>query len=450
MSLNICKGIIICLISFVYINAEARGTKAAGCFVSDSLQTLLFKDTVLTDRENFKISYHLNRYELDSTYMANRENLSRLRRTLSESDRIDSIVIYSFASPEGPLDNNLRLALNRGTTAKNHIIKVADEYGLPIDNDNIRLRTRGENWDDLKTIVLESYRGSDRDRLLQILDSDMPLARKKTEIRRLGKNTWDFVIDNFMPHLRSAEVVCVYGHRVRTLRMRHDEVPVIKGFEPVFENSMAADSFMQMPLPAYGWRTRAAVKTNMLYDALAWVNYSIEVPFTLWKKRFSVTFDHQFPWWRWGEGRNKYCNRYLQIGGEARWWFAPQRKPRTRKKILRDCLSGHFVTLYGMTGKYDFEWARKFCYQGEFWSAGMTYGYSMPVSRLFNMEFAVSLGYASITYRHYTPSDDYDILIRDPEKMGRLNHFGVTKLAVSLVMPIKFRHHVRTGKENVL
>ena len=102
----------------------------------------------------------------------------------------------------------------------------------------------------------------------------------------------------------------------------------------------------------------------------------------------------------------------------------------------RDALSGHFLGLYGWGGKLDFQNDRKICYQAEFNSAGLSYGYSCPVSKRLNMEFSVSFGYAEIPYRHYIPSDDYEILIRDRNNAGTLTYIGPTKAEVSLVIPI--------------
>lgn len=94
---------------------------------------------------------------------------------------------------------------------------------------------------------------------------------------------------------------------------------------------------------------------------------------------------------------------------------------------------------YGESGKYDFEYQRSICYQGEFWSTGLSYGYAMPIGRYLNLEFSISAGYASIAYRGYTPSEDYEILWRDPNKTGRLHYFGPTKAQVSLVIPIRVK-----------
>jgi hypothetical protein len=55
------------------------------------------------------------------------------------------------------------------------------------------------------------------------------------------------------------------------------------------------------------------------------------------------------------------------------------------------------------------------------------------------MEFSLSVGYASIAYRKFEPSEDYEILWRDPEKQGRWHYFGPTKAQISLVVPIRVK-----------
>lgn len=181
-------------------------------------------------------------------------------------------------------------------------------------------------------------------------------------------------------------------------------------------------------------RSVMAFKTNLLYDALTLLNISLEVPLG---NRFSMLAYYQFPWWRAGKADNEYCLRFLSLGAEARWWFALRPKPATIKRQERDRFVGHFLGVYAESGKWDFEYQRKICHQGEFWSAGLSYGYSVPVGRRMNMEFSFSVGYASIPYRGFTPSDDYEILWRDHDKVGCWSYFGPTKAQISLVMPIK-------------
>ena len=179
-------------------------------------------------------------------------------------------------------------------------------------------------------------------------------------------------------------------------------------------------------------RTILALKTNLLYDAVSWLNFSVEVPI---KDKYSVLYYHQFPWWTWGQADNEYCMRFLSIGAEARWWFRPMPRESTEKRINRDRLMGHFFGVYAESGKWDFERKRDICYQGEHWSAGLSYGYAMPIGRL-NLELSASVGYASIPHRGYEPATDYSELYHLPEKDGTWHYFGPTKLQVSLVVPI--------------
>jgi hypothetical protein len=62
------------------------------------------------------------------------------------------------------------------------------------------------------------------------------------------------------------------------------------------------------------------------------------------------------------------------------------------------------------------------------------------------MEFSLSVGYASIAYRKFEPSEDYEILWRDPEKQGRWHYFGPTKAQISLSIPITITTKRKGGK----
>jgi hypothetical protein len=146
------------------------------------------------------------------------------------------------------------------------------------------------------------------------------------------------------------------------------------------------------PADEEGLKTILALKTNLLYDALSFANFSVEVP--LYKDKLSLLYYHQFPWWTWGMADNEFCMRFLSIGGEARWWFG-----------TTDRFNGHFIGAYAMSGIYDFQNDSKICYQGKAWSAGLSYGYAMKLGKSpLNLEFAVSVGYLTATYRHYSPS----------------------------------------------
>lgn len=375
----------------------------------------------------FRIYYPVNQTELYPNYMGNRRHLEIIRQYLAESPRIDSIVIYSYASPEGPYRFNRWLAGERGATAKRYILSmIPHERELP--DSLIHLRPEAENWQGLREEIDLHYHEADRKEVLSILDSNLPDEKKKKQLQQLnGRRTWRYILKHFMPKLRYATWISVWAPIRPTTPI---QVPKTTG---CYDTTSPRPEYIDRSYKQS--RTILALKSNLLYDALTWLNFSIEVP--LYKDKLSILYQHQFPWWTWGENDNEYCNRFLSIGGEVRWWFHPEYHAATTRRKERDRLTGWYAGVYGLSGKWDFERKRDICYQGEFWSAGVSMGYAMPISRSLNMEFSLSVGYASIPYRGFTPSENYELLIRDPERSGTWHYIGPTRAEVSLVIPIR-------------
>lgn len=174
--------------------------------------------------------------------------------------------------------------------------------------------------------------------------------------------------------------------------------------------------------------TAFAVKTNLLYDLVTALNVDVEFPVA---DRYSILVEDVFPWWTTG---NKYAFEMWEMGAEARFWFKPWEERGTQK------LRGWFVGAYGMSARYDFQYDTAINYQGKYWSAGVSGGYSAPIGRKkkLRLEISTAVGFMQIDYRHYQPTDDYLKLIRDPYNVGTVSYFGPTKLKVSLVIPINF------------
>jgi len=378
----------------------------------------------------FRIFYPVNQTKLYEDYMGNADMLHRIRKYLEKSPQIDSITIYSYASPEGPYRLNKRLASERGKTAKQYLLsQIPAERHLP--DSLIILDPTAENWVGLRDLVLYQYPYDDKEKVLEILDrTDISDERRKVLLKRLNRGKpWLYILKELMPQLRYATWISVW-QRIKVDRVIEEPTKLAVGMPPFGPLSVP-------PFVVEDSKTLWALKSNLLYDAVSWLNFSVEVPVG---DRFSVLYYHQFPWWRWGKANNEYCMRFLSIGGEGRWWFKPMPRAKTARRIKRDRLMGHFVGLYAESGKYDFERKRDVCYQGEFWSAGLSYGYAMPIGKRLNLELSVSMGYASIAYRGYIPSEDYEILWRDPDKVGRWHYWGPTKAQVSLVLPFIVRY----------
>ena len=379
----------------------------------------------------FRIFYPVNETKLHEDYMDNANQLHRILKHLEKSPQIDSITIYSYASPEGPYALNKRLAAERGKTAKEYLLKhFPTERHL--SDSLIIIDPTAENWQGLRDKVYYQYPYDDKEEVLKLLDrTDITNERRKVLLKRLNRGKpWVYIREHILPELRYATWVSVW-QRIQVDQVVEEPANLRVDF-PKMEQPVLRTIPLPPPVMEEDTKTILALKSNLLYDAVSWLNFSVEVPIG---DRFSALYYHQFPWWTWGKANNEYCMRFLSIGAEGRWWFKPMPREKTEKRIKRDRLMGHFLGVYAESGKYDFERKRDICYQGEFWSTGLSYGYAMPIGKRLNLELSLSVGYASIAYRGYTPSEDYEILWRDPEKVGRWHYFGPTKAQVSLVLP---------------
>lgn len=388
----------------------------------------------------FQILFPLDSTHLNPRYMTNPAQLKRIGDFVKNAARPgDSLVIWSYASPEGTYKNNVRLSKGRGVTARNYLSGLFEDSGLA--EQMIVINPTAENWAGLRELVVGEYPLPDKSQVLQVLDANIPPDTKKYRLKRLnGGKSWDYILKNFMPRLRYAKWVVMLQD---TLRKDVERMPALD--LPAAQDMSGAWSGVvkeRLPVEISPVRIAArksveykktlfALKTNLVYDLATVLNFAVEVPFG---ERFSVLYEHHCPWWL--SSNNMYCLQFLSFGGEVRWWFRPQTLREKGAEIQRDALVGHFFGLYGWGGKLDFQSRRKLCYQAEFNSLGLTYGYSMPVSRRANVEFSVSVGYAEIPYRHYNPTEGYEILIRDRSKMGTLKYFGPVKAEVSLVIPV--------------
>lgn len=171
-----------------------------------------------------------------------------------------------------------------------------------------------------------------------------------------------------------------------------------------------------------------SVRTNMLYDALLLPDLGVE--FYL-GHNWSIKGNWMYGWWD-KSGSHRYWRAY---GGDLtlRRWFgsAAARKP----------LTGHHAGIYAQLLTYDFEFGGKGEMAGEpgepLWARpsyafGLEYGYSLPVARRLNIDFAIGIGYLGGYYYKYHPEGKMYVA----DSLHRRNWFGPTKLEVTLVWQI--------------
>ena len=341
-------------------------------------------------------------------YMGNDASMKEIIRIL-KAGNVKSMVLEGSASPEGPAKGNERLANDRVENLKNYILGMFPEM-----EGKITMISRKNSPEDATNE--EDFASMRYARILsmEVEEEEAPAqeaqdAQENTEVPGVS--------DQSQPtgNTEATEVETVDNNAIQTIA-ETTEVP---------DTTAQKAQKEKRPL-----NTVVALKTNLLFDAVTALNFEVEVPIG---KRFSVMVEDVFPWWETG---NKYCFQVWEMGVEGRFWFKPWKSIGTEK------LRGLFVGPYVMSGKYDFQFDRSINYQGEFWSVGLTAGYSLPLGKKKwgNLEFSLSLGYLQSPYRHYLPTDDYAKLIHDPALDGTFYDIFLypTKAKISLVVPLNF------------
>lgn len=405
-------------------------------------------DEWVSDSRSYKVFFQFDKSAVNSAYMSNAQSLSSLDSLVAAVglESVESVEVVSYSSPEGNYAYNLALSKKR-TDAVYKLLSAS----YPSLSGKIELDHLGEAWQDLRNSVVADTNFTEevREKILDIIDSDRDPASKEAALKALPQ--YKRLYSNYFKQYRYAEIRLRIANSEEVV-VPEPEIPeisdvvveepemIIPQTDTIEVNPVVAEVVeiqevepIQEPEPvpvtvAPAKKTYLAVKTNLLYDAVSALNFEVEVPVA---GRWSVMVEDVFPWWHID---NKYAFQMWEIGAEARFWFKPWDTKGNEK------MRGWFVGAYGMSSKYDFQYDRSINYQGEYWSAGITAGYVMPIGRKknINLEFSVSAGYLQTDYRHYLPTDDYAKLIRDPYNVGTVSYFGPTKAKVSLIIPLNF------------
>ncbi|WP_290540717.1 DUF3575 domain-containing protein [Alistipes sp.] len=382
------------------------------------------------------VGFPVGKSTLDTAYGDNATKLSEVVSFLERVKRDSTLELVEvsfsgFASPEGSFALNRKLAERRCNSLEYY---VRERILLP---DSIISRSEGFiAWKYLAELVENSdmpHREEAVDVLLNgpeftydrnglMIDS----RKKRLQELQYGR-TWHYMYEHFFWKVRNAVLVLVTIHHKPVI----NEKPVTKEEKPIAPVSVDTtvvakilDPVVAEP-PAVLKPFHMALKTNMLYDALAVLNIGAEFHLG---RNWSVGINWMYGWWK-KESRQRYWRIY---GGDValRKWFG--------KRAGEKPLTGHHVGVYGQAFTFDFEWGGKGYMGGKpggtLWeranyAVGVEYGYSLPVARCMNIDFALGVGYWGGKYYEYNPLDGHYVWQASKNR----HWFGPTKAEISLV-----------------
>jgi hypothetical protein len=384
--------------------------------------------------DEVRVYFPVNKTTIEINYQGNNRELARLKKILGDAGvaaRVDSIVVNAYSSPEGGSLNNSRLAAERAGAVKAYIVQNFPK----VNSAKIVVRSHVSDWKDIKNLLENDRSVPNRDEALRILSSNLADAQMSAQLKALGGGaTLRYITAHYAKSLRYATGVVFHLEGGTKVEHQTDTVYVQKVVEKVVEKvntiEVCRDEWVKKPL--------FAVKTNLLFDMATVLNAEIEIPMG---KRWSTAWEYHFPWWLL---KNKqYAIESLGGNLEIRLWLGNREN--------RPQLTGWFLGVHGGGGYYDFEWDRKWGYQGEYWMAGLVAGYAHTINKSGSLRFEYELGagYLQSRYRKYEPKFGLDSewhLIR--QHSGVEKWIGPTRAKISLVWMLnhgKYRKNTKTS-----
>lgn len=394
--------------------------------VAASAQT---DNTITTaDTVGVKVYFRQGYSTLQPAFRENGIRLDEFMRRVSEmhtdsTARLNSIDIVAYASPEGSFTLNRKLARKRAENISAYL-----RGNMPFLSGSLfNVQPKGIDWNGLAAMV-EASDMRYRSEVLNILrnvpettyrNGKLVDSRLKRLMDLRGGRPYNYMLEHFFPELRSASayVVCDF------VRIAQPAIPINKPNESnganeaneSNESNEANEVDAAIPvaneLPERDY-DRWAIKSNALYLAAGVTNIGGEYAFhPHWSVDLPLVYSPYTI-------ARTYRMRFLYIQPEARYW-------------LDRPMKGHFFGVHLHAGVFNVSLDNKNRYQSEkgFHGAGISYGYAMPLSRRWSMEFTVGVGYAFTKYCTY-----YNVPngIRY-EKDIPYHYWGLTKLGLNFV-----------------
>lgn len=385
--------------------------------VAASAQT---DNTITTaDTVGVKVYFRQGYSSLQPAFRENGIRLDEFMRRVSEmhadsTARLNSIDIVAYASPEGSFTLNRKLARKRAENISAYL-----RGNMPFLSGSLfNVQPKGIDWNGLAAMV-EASDMRYRSEVLNILrnvpettyrNGKLVDSRLKRLMDLRGGRPYNYMLTHFFPELRAAGayVICDF------VRIAQPAIPINKPNEPNEANGAnevdaAIPVANELPERDYD---RWAIKSNALYLAAGVTNIGGEYAFhPHWSVDLPLVYSPYTI-------ARRYRMRFLYIQPEARYW-------------LDRPMKGHFFGVHLHAGVFNVSLDDKNRYQSEkgFHGAGISYGYAMPLSRRWSMEFTVGVGYAFTKYcTYYNVSNGIRY-----EKDLPYHYWGLTKLGLNFV-----------------
>ncbi|MDR0892678.1 MAG: hypothetical protein LBN24_08690, partial [Mediterranea sp.] len=173
------------------------------------------------DKASGKIIFKQGKSEIDMDYSDNRRMMAAMEQAFHVIERdsnavLKKIVIAAFASPEGTLAFNTRLAAARGESVKQYFISIMQHP----DASTFEIINGREDWSGLRAAV-ENSNMDEKEEVLKIIDGyTINQEIRKIKLKQLdGGKPYQWMLENLYPPLRNGGYLQIFYEVQRKARM---------------------------------------------------------------------------------------------------------------------------------------------------------------------------------------------------------------------------------------
>ena len=379
------------------------------------------------------------------------------------------------ASPEGPTENNVRLAKQR----KASMDALLARYG--ISPDRIRYDIVSEDFPLLHTLMWmqNDVNYPIVDQLMKQYTRDY--ARLKAAMMKYDDGKlWKYVLHKYFPQLRAVRIMAIDEKLV-------EEVPVsdkVKdlGELRIFDPMPHPQSLhVHAEIPAKGptiieeaRREWLSIKTNLLFDFAYMPGYdrfcpipNLAIEYYPVKGHFTYGASFDGPWWQNYDAHKYFQLRNYQI--HTRYYLRDGSLFTDKGDNVRfkrrpgegAAYKGLYFSAYAQAGLYNICFDANRGWEGEAWGTGLGMGYVVPLSRNqhWRLEFGLQAGIMQTDYDPYKwlcpidPDSDkkqyyykwYGNAQDFKKRQHRYTWFGPTRVEITLSYDLLYRRNHKKG-----
>lgn len=364
--------------------------------------SLFYCLTIYSQKTVIKLHFQQNSSLLQLNELSKLDTIITSINKLSKDTNRELVVlrICGYASPEGALECNRRLALRRAEFIAEIIRKQTF-----LQDSLIKIVNGGIGWSILREQIDHSNIEY-RQEILEIIDN-IPEdfykirdahgfewdSRKKRLMDLYGGKPYHYMYTHFFPEIRNVCIIAIEYKIKNNLSYTDQLIPVIYPF--MLEQSKSSSLHILTPIKKIENKLFLAVKTNLLYDLLTMFNINVELPLG---NNLSLVGGYIGSWCR--DYNNQFSLQIVAGQMEIKYWFSPK---------AANSMHGFNVGLYGSCGKYDIQLFTKNGHQGKFSNLGLTFAYVQKLSQSFRLAYSIGLGYQRCDDKLYYQYHDTEL-----------------------------------------